>query len=75
MVEKETKNDVYDYICDETEKSSPIVIDDVVDNNSSMEVQQSVWNLPLQINGNAVIGQSAVITPTIRTFRSMATQN
>ena len=56
-------------------KSSPIVIDDVVHKNSNMEVQQSVGNLPLQINGNTVIGQSAVTAPTTKTFRSMATQN
>ena len=66
MVLKETKNDVYQYTCDEIEKSSPIVIDDVVDKNSNMEVQQSVWNLPSQINGNAMAGQSAVTTPTIK---------
>ena len=40
-----------------------------------MEVQQSVCNLPLQINDNAVMGQSAVTTSTIKTFRSMATEN
>ena len=73
MAEEETENDVYENTCDEIKKSSPIVIDDVVDKNSCMEVQQFVWNLPSQINGNAVIGQSAVTTPTIKTFRSMAT--
>ena len=75
MVEGETKNDVYEYICDEIEKSSPRVIDDVVHKNSNIEVQQSVLNLLLQINGNTVIGQSTVTTPTIKTYRSMATQN
>ena len=39
MVEEETKNDVYEYTCDEIEKSSPIVIYDVVDKNSCMKVQ------------------------------------
>ena len=65
---------MYEYTCDEIEKSSPTVIDDVVYKNSDMEVQQSVWNLPTQINGKTVTGQSPVTIPTIKTFRSMATQ-